>query len=311
MSIKASSRKGSGSRGLNAEPYDFRRPMTLARDHARALEVSFETYARQWSMQLTSRLRVLCSITMDSLELTTYDEYISELDQQTVMALMTMDDSRPNSILQVSSKTAMLWIDYLLGGPGIELTGPARELTEIEYNLIVSLLGNTMTDLKYAFASVHTFAPAIRSIQYSPQFVQAVPAKEAVLVAHFTVTTNGTDSSSTIMVPADTLISPLRAGEGSDARSAAEEEEARDAAERLGRSLEFVPLETAVRFRPLAVHPRDVSALSVGEIVRLNHPVSKPLEVVAEDLLVARAVPGSTGNQLSCRIVSNELRGRA
>ncbi len=31
------------------EVYDFRRPMTLAREHGRVLERAFETYARQWA----------------------------------------------------------------------------------------------------------------------------------------------------------------------------------------------------------------------------------------------------------------------
>lgn len=35
------------------EAYDFRRPMTLAREHGRVFEMAFETFARQWGTQLT------------------------------------------------------------------------------------------------------------------------------------------------------------------------------------------------------------------------------------------------------------------
>ena len=41
------------------EVYDFRRPMTLAREHGRVLERAFETYARQWGNQLSARLRAV------------------------------------------------------------------------------------------------------------------------------------------------------------------------------------------------------------------------------------------------------------
>ena len=51
------------------EPYDFRRPMTLAREHGRVLEMAFETYARQWGTLLTSRLRVVAQATLESVEL--------------------------------------------------------------------------------------------------------------------------------------------------------------------------------------------------------------------------------------------------
>ncbi|WP_435299659.1 flagellar motor switch protein FliM [Timonella sp. A28] len=309
MSSKTTFRGGATKNNSQPEPYDFRRPMTLAREHSRVLEMSFETYARQWSMQLTSRLRVMSTIVLDKVELTTYDEYINGLDPHTIMALVSLDESRPSTILQVSSKTAMLWIDYMLGGPGIELDGAERELTEIETNLVTGLLGNTMTDLKYAFASVHEMSPTIRSIQYSPQFVQAVPAKEAVLVAHFTMTVAEGTSVATMMVPADTLITPLRHGEGVEARSASDELEAQVAQERLKRAMGNVPMDVTVKFKSLTVNPRDVATLEVGQVIRLNHPVTKPLEVMADHLLVASAVPGTSGTTLACRIVSNELGG--
>ena len=51
------------------EPYDFRRPMTMAREHARVLEMAFETFARQWGNQLTARLRAMAQVTLDGLSL--------------------------------------------------------------------------------------------------------------------------------------------------------------------------------------------------------------------------------------------------
>ncbi|WP_333810865.1 flagellar motor switch protein FliM [Timonella senegalensis] len=309
MSSKTRVHVGADAPALNAESYDFRRPMTLAREHSRALEMAFETYARQWSMQLTSRLRVLCAITLERLELITYDNYVDSLDPHTVMVLMSLEEARPNSIVQISSQTTMLWIDYLLGGPGLAVQESQRELTEIEHNLIVNLLGNTMTDLRYAFAAVHSFSPSIRTIQYSPQFVQAVPAKEAVLVARFEMVIGGTPSQATIMIPADTLIAPLRAGEGAEARTQAEELEAQNAGERIKRAMAAVPTDVAVRFKPLTIHPRDAAAFEVGQVIRLNHQVTRPLEVVVADRIIAHGVPGKSGSQLACKVVSTESQG--
>ena len=36
--------------------YDFRRPMTLPREHARMLEMAFGTFSRHWANQLVARL---------------------------------------------------------------------------------------------------------------------------------------------------------------------------------------------------------------------------------------------------------------
>ena len=37
--------------------YDFRHPTKLSRDHARGLQIVYETFARQWATQMTASLR--------------------------------------------------------------------------------------------------------------------------------------------------------------------------------------------------------------------------------------------------------------
>ena len=101
------------------ETYDFRRPMTLAREHSRAIEVAGETFARQWGTQLTSRLRVVCGVALESVQMISYDEYIATLADQTLMAVGSVEKGRSTAVLEVPVELALLWIDYLLGGPGL------------------------------------------------------------------------------------------------------------------------------------------------------------------------------------------------
>lgn len=280
--------------------------MTLAREHARILEMAYETYARQWSMQLTSRLRLISTITLEKVELVSYDEYITGLDQHTFLALLSLDESRANSILQVPTATVMTWVDLILGGPGLGHDIPQRDLTEIETTLITDLLTSTFADLKYAFATVLDLKPEIKTIQYSPQFVQVTPANEAVLVARFDLTLNDSVTPMTLMVPAETLVAPMRLGESTDLQTPSEVADAKDVQDRLNRAMEQVPVELCVSFKPTTIASKDLSALKVGEVIDLNHPVSKPLELRIGDLLVGHGMPGSVGKQLATRIVSAE-----
>ncbi|XBH22146.1 FliM/FliN family flagellar motor switch protein [Jonesiaceae bacterium BS-20] len=286
------------------QSYDFRRPMTLAREHARILEMAFETYARQWSMQLTSRLRLISTIVMEKVELISYDEYVKGLDQHTVLALVSLDDSRASSVLQVPTATVMTWIDLMLGGPGLTNNVPDRDLTEIETHLITDLFGATLADLRYAFASVLDLKPEIRGIQYSPQFVQVTPANEAVLVARFEIAMNDATAHMSMMIPADLLVTPMRLGEGTDALTVGEAAEAKAVQERLNRNMEQVPLDLAVAFRTTKIQSKDLSSLSVGQVIHLNHAVSRPLDLLVDDLLVGHAMPGSVGKQLAAKVVS-------
>lgn len=293
-------------RPAQPEAYDFRRPMTLAREHGRAFEMSFETFARQWGTQLTSRLRVMVGVTLDGVEMVSYDEYVRRLPQHTTMVMCGVEQTRSTAVLQFPSDTSLLWVDYVLGGPGLVREETPRELTEIETTLITDMLSGALADLRYAFAAVVPLDVRVRSIQYNPQFVQAVPASDAVIVATFTLVIAERATSATLMIPADVLLAPLRLGEGVVVRSKEEEAEHATASDRLHHTMHTVPVDVGVRMRPLTIHPRDVVNLTVGEVIHLNHPVSRPLDVVVGDLVLARGVAGNNGRQLACKIVDAE-----
>lgn len=287
------------------ETYDFRRPMTLAREHGRVLEMAFETYARQWGTQLTSRLRVVASVTLDSVEMKSYDEYVRGLPTMTTMVLCSVEPGRTTGILQLPLDTTMVWIDNMLGGPGVPLD-VERELTEIEWSLLRDLLQHALRDLNYAFTSVAPLDVQVRSVQYNPQFVQAVAASEPVLVATFALNVSERESTATLMVPADVLLSSLRAGETLDNRTPDEVAAHRVALARVAENVLDVPVEVAVRFASMDVPADIVAGLEPGSVVRLRHRADAPLSVVVGDVPLATAAIGTSGSRLACLVVTSE-----
>lgn len=299
-------RSSAGADGAEPELYDFRRPLTLAREHARLLEMAFERFARQWGTQMTARLRVLSHTTLDQLTLMPYDEYVSTLPTPTAMVLCTVEQNRQTAVLQLPVGAAMVWIDYLFGGAGRGDDREGRELTEIEFTLVKDLLQHTLGDLGYAFAQITPLEVTVRSVQYNPQFVQAVPAGDAVLVAQFTVRTAEREDTATFMLPAELLLTAVRASEGGDGRSEEDRRAALAAQIDLEKAVQEVPVPVAVRFTPITVHPRDVVDLKVGDVLPLSHPSSRPLDVVVDGVVLARAAAGSHGSRLACQVVTVE-----
>jgi len=300
----SSRRKRSGE----PEVYDFRRPMTLAREHARALEMAFETFARQWGTLLTSRLRVVAHVSLDTVEMRSYDEYVRSLPGMTTVVLCTIDQGRSTAVLQMPVDSTMLWVDYLLGGPGLTGRVPERELTEIEWQLVRELLGPALGELSYAFASVAPLEVTIRSVQYAPQFVQAAAASEPVIVASFTMELGDETSTATFMVPAETLLASLEAADELDSRSADEVREHERSLALMAEQVHGVPVSVNVRFAPRTVTAADVVDLEVGDVVPLRHRADAPLDVVIGDVVLARAAIGSNGTRLACLVVSEENR---
>lgn len=294
------------SRTAEPEPYDFRRPLTLPREHARHLEMAFERFGRQFGNQLTARLRALSHLTLDGLTLSTYDEYVNLLPTPTAMVLCTLAQTRQTAMLQLPVAATMVWIDYLFGGDGRGDDREGRELTEIELTLVRDLLQHSLSDLEYAFAGLAPLGVTVRGVQYNPQFVQAAGASDAVLVASFTLRVGEREDALTLMLPADTMLATLRAADGPVARSDVERAAAALAHLDLERAVQDVPVEVSVRFRPVVIHPRDVVHLVVGDVLPLSHPSTEPLDVVVDGVVLAQAAAGSHGSRLACRVVTVE-----
>jgi flagellar motor switch protein FliM len=292
-------------RSAAPEAYDFRRPMTLAREHGRVLEMAFETYARQWATQLTSRLRVMASVTLESVEMRSYDEYVGALPAMTAMVMCGVEPGRSTGVLQLPLDTAMGWIDHMLGGPGAPLD-VEREFTDIEWQLLRDLLQHALADLTYAFASVCPLDVTLRSVQYNPQFVQAVAASEPVIIATFALRVADREATATLMIPADVLLGSLRAGEALDSRTADEIAAHFAARERITEQVLDVPVGVQVRFAPLTVNAAHIARLAVGDVVSLRHNADLPLDVVVGDVRLGTAAIGSSGARLACLVVTSE-----
>ncbi|WP_239079049.1 flagellar motor switch protein FliM [Cellulomonas marina] len=288
------------------EPYDFRRPMTMARETSRLLEMAFERFARQWGTQFTARLRVTTQVTLEDLSLRVYDEYANSLPTHTAVVLCTVEQTRQTGILQVPVEATMVWVDYLLGGSGLGDDRAERELSEIELVLVKDALQHALDDLGYAFAAVTPLDVTIRSVQYNPQFVQAVSAAENVLVATFSLRLGERVDTATLMIPAEPTLGVIRVSRETDDRSEDEVRAAAEAAVHLHETVQDVPLEVAVRFAPVPVHPREVVELRIGDVLPIHHPVSTPLDVVVDGVVLARAAAGSQGSRLACQIVTVE-----
>ena len=294
-----------GRAAVEPQVYDFRRPLTLGRDTARRLEMGFERFARMWGTQLSSRLREPCSVVHDGVSLRTYDDYVSTLPNPSALVLCQVDVTRQAAMVQFTVAVAMVWVDFLFGGTGLG-DDRERELTDIELVVVRDLMQRALDDLSYSFASIVPLAVTVRSVQYNPQFVQATSAAEPVVVASFTLSIGQRSDAATLMLPADLMLVEPTAVDVDADRAAEQAHNRQVARERLEHLVQSVPVDVTVEFAPVVVHPRDVVGLAVGDVLPLNHPATRPLDVVVDDVVLAHAAAGSHGSRLACQIVAVE-----
>ncbi len=283
--------------------YDFRRPTKLSREHARALQMAFEGYAKQATTVLTTTLRAVAQVNLASVEQVTYDEYVSTLGTRSFMSLLSVEPLAGAGVFEISVPTAMTMVDHLLGGPGGEQ--PQRPLSEIEYLLARGVVERLLGELRYAFEPIVRLDPRIVGIEYNPQFAQAATAADMVLVASFEMRVGSEECVATIALPFNSVHARLEQVTGQVVTSERERRARQAAAEALRQRIGDVHVDVSVNFNPTPVLPSELLALEVGDVLPLSHRTTAPLSVTAADVTFAHAVPGSQGKRLACLVVES------
>lgn len=297
-----SARKRARAGAEGPRPYDFRRPDKLGRDQARLLQIAGETFARQFGTVLTSSLRAMSTVTMLSVEQLTYDEYVRSLDNPTCLSVLSLDGISGVGAIELPMPTAMLAVDHLLGGTG-QGTQPRRAPTEIESIVLRSLVERLLRELDYAFESLTPLSPRITAVEANPRFAQVAASSAMMIIKSFEVKIGGHESVATLCLPYGALGPVLE--EAVNATTRGTRDMAADGAFRSGlrERLSDVEVDVSVRFAAARMPTTDVLSLQVGDVVRLPHRTADPLLVTSSGVVAARAVPGSKGRRLACRVV--------
>lgn len=282
--------------------YDFRRPNKVSRDHVRALQLVHETFARQFSTILSSTLRTLAPIHVESIEQRTYDEYISPMPNPTYLAILEVDPLPGQGIFHLPLPAAMEIVDRLLGGPGGN-NHPDRPLTEIEIGVLRGMLERVLRELTYAFESFMDVDTRITTQESNPQFAQIVGLSDMVVVATYELGIGEQSWEATLCFPFQMLQPALEAFSQSKRSNSADPDEVHRNKQLLHNHLHDAPVDVAVRFNTVRLSSQEVVGLEVGDILPLRHKVEEPLTVNVGGVPCFAATPGKQGRRLAAMVV--------
>ena len=290
------------TRTTEAQPYDFRRPIQLSREHQRTLQLGFDGFARQATTVFTSSLRVVCSVSLADIEQRTYAEYVDSLDAQTYMTMFSAEPMPGVGMLVIPLFATFSAVDHMLGGPGTD-TQPDRPLTEIEGNVARGLIERLLAEMRYYLAPVVPLEPTVTGVEYNPQFAQVAATGDVMVVVSFDLRINERDHRMTICLPFSGLVPHLTHAASPGPVSERERQQREQSALMLQHQFAKVPVQVSVRFSPTALHPNVLSALKPGDVVRLAHPADAPLDVTVAGNTFAHATAGIRGQRLAALIV--------
>lgn len=281
-------------------PYDFRRPNKFSKDQIRTLKNVHENFARMLSNFLTAYLRVPAEVRLESISQVIYEEFIYSLPLPTLMTVFRMSGQLGIALFETNSFFTFPIIDLLFGGEG-RLIRENRELTEIEISVLRKVNEKILNNLRYAWEDIVELQPIIDALDTNPQFSQLLPSNEAVALISFSTNIAGNEGLVNLCLPYITLepvIAKLSV-QNLHTRQAGSTREISDATKKLEKRLKSTEVELTAVLGQTSITVSDFLHFEAGDIILLDNPVDKPVDLCLEGKPRFKISLGALGNKVA------------
>src|ERR1051325_10435543 len=153
-----------GEADSSASSFDFSRLDRIPKSQIRAMHLLHENFVRSLSSSLSAYLRTYASLSLTSLEQSSYSEFLESLPSPTCITYIGLHPYDGTAVLEFNNSLMFSLIELLLGGNGKTTVQIQRKITEIEKTLIQTLMRVVLHDLGEAWKSVADIRFAVQSL---------------------------------------------------------------------------------------------------------------------------------------------------
>ncbi|MEL7608591.1 MAG: flagellar motor switch protein FliM [Bacillota bacterium] len=283
--------------------YNFRTANKFSKEQIRMLRFIHENYSGRLSTFLSGMLRAACDIEVVSIEEQTFSEFSNSLPLPAFLAIFDMPPLAGSAMMELSPTIAYEIISRLFGGTG-QFQEYSKLFTEIEIATLTRVVQKMLTVMNESWVRVTTVNATLDRIETSAQFAQIVSASEPIVIVTFNVKIGDVSDLINLCIPR-LAIQPI-------SQQLAMKSWYSERANSHDGQVENIPevnpriIHTALTLRavfdstPATV--QDVVSLQVGDVIRVDHPVSKPITVMVEHMPKFKAMIGQKEHRLALKI---------
>jgi flagellar motor switch protein FliM len=165
-----------------AAAFDFGRLDRIPKSQLRALHLVHENFVRNLASSLSAYLRSYVVVNLVSLEQISYSEFLEGLASPTCIAYIGLQPYDGTAVLELNLGLMFGLIELLLGSKGRSTLVVQRKITDIEKNLVQTLMRVVLRDLSDTWKSVADISFSVQSLASEPQLLQVLAPAEAVIV---------------------------------------------------------------------------------------------------------------------------------
>jgi len=188
--------------------YDFKRPNRVSKEQLRAFRSIHDKMARNLASQISSVMRSIVEIQLHSVDQMTYGEFLMSLPSPTSFNVLSLKPLDGKAVVEINPSIVFPMIERLLGGPGESYDGN-RDFSDIELNLLDTILKVISSNIKEAWSPVIDIYPIVEAKESSPNVVQIVAQNEIIVMVVMELIIGHTSGMINFCYPVITLESVL------------------------------------------------------------------------------------------------------
>ncbi len=278
-----------------AIPYDFRRPDRIAKDQLRAIHLLHENFARNLASSLSAYLRAYVVVNLVSVEQLSFAEFSQCLPSPSCLVSLAMRPYDGNAVLELNPSLVFPILEMLLGGTGRSGAKINREVTDIEQSILDGLYRIILHDLKQAWAPVTTIDFTIEGRETEPQLLQIMAPNEAVLAIGLEIRMAENAGMMNIGMPS--IIVKMLRQKFDQQWSVRRAESTPQEQARILRLIKPATFRLDARLQGPVLPVEALLALEQGDILALDYPLEKPVNILINGRPKFRGFIATTGRK--------------
>jgi len=280
--------------------YDFRHPRRLTKEQRSALSLVYEAHAKLLGAYFTTLLRTLTDVQLLKIDESMFGDFIGSRTEPDGLCIFTTNKSDQPGIFELPPDFIFLIIDRLFGGQRqVKVLG--RPNTAIEKNIITRVMDRMLQMLDRAWYNMIAIESSVKSFETNPYMAQVVGRSEPTILIVYEVSLQNNRHQLNICLPLP-MMSPFFKEIKEWTISIKTQEVAVYQREQMQETVLRSEFPLVVKLGKTKLKFRELLELDEGDILLLNQWVQKPLDVVIDESVKFRGIPGILNKRRSIKI---------
>ena len=283
--------------------YDFHRPHHISRPFQKNLQAVADYFAKNGTIEFTSRLRMATDIKYMGLRQCTYGEFLRELPRPTCAAMVDLAPLKGPSLLHLDLGLSFVFMKKLLGGLP-EAESIVRDFTEIERGIATDLVQRFLELFRKSMSKLVEVESRLAGLENNPHYLSGISEGSSLLILTFMVQLDAFEGPIQWAMPLSAF-GPVRdIFDPSDIKESRNVDELRDDRRKILGMVQSSGSDLVVQLGQFETNLETILNLAEGDVLDLPQGVDEPLriQIAGRDAWLGEA--GRVGNHRAVQLVS-------